>query len=71
MHDVITLRSPHGEARVHALGATVLSWVPTGQPDVLWCSPLARFKTTFFPGAAAMAAATTKVPASMRSGMTS
>lgn len=44
MHDVIPLRSPLGEVRVHALGATVLSWVPTGQPDVLWCSPLARFE---------------------------
>ena len=42
--DEVVLASPLGQARVHAVGATVLSWVPDGGRDVLWCSPLARLE---------------------------
>ena len=44
MHDSLVLSTPHGSATVHPLGATVLSWLPAGQPDVLWVSPLATYR---------------------------
>ncbi len=40
----LRLHSPHGTATLHTLGATVLSWIPTGQTDVLWVSPTAHFR---------------------------
>lgn len=40
-HRCLQLRSAHGTAIVALHGAQLLSWVPAGQRDVLWLSPLA------------------------------
>ena len=42
---VAVLQSVHGRAVVALQGAQVLSWVPTGQGEVLWLSPVARLGT--------------------------
>lgn len=40
-HDCLRLRNTHGQAIIALHGAHLLSWVPTGQQEVLWLSPLA------------------------------
>ena len=40
----VVLKNSHGTARISALGATVLSWIPNGQEDILWVSPRATFQ---------------------------
>lgn len=40
-HDCLQLRTRHGMATVALHGAHLLSWVPAGQREVLWLSPLA------------------------------
>lgn len=42
--DAVVLEGTHGVARVHPIGATVLSWVPAGREEVLWVAPGARFE---------------------------
>ncbi|MEM6931015.1 MAG: hypothetical protein AAF602_29035 [Myxococcota bacterium] len=44
MTDAVTLEGAHSSARVHPIGATVLSWVPHGRDDVLWVAPGARYQ---------------------------
>lgn len=46
--DVLILDAPSGTARLHLYGAHLVSWVPTGQDDVLWVSAASRYA----PGAA-------------------
>ena len=42
--DRIRLCGARGEAVVHLVGATVLSWTPAGGADRLWVAPAARFE---------------------------
>lgn len=42
--EAILLEGAHGRARVHPVGATVLSWEPTGGDDVLWVASAARYE---------------------------
>ncbi|MEO0599808.1 MAG: hypothetical protein AAF211_00130 [Myxococcota bacterium] len=44
MNDAVLLEGAHSTARVHPIGATVLSWVPHGRDDVLWVAPGARYE---------------------------
>lgn len=46
---VIELTAPGGTATVALQGAQVLSWVPAGQSEVLWLSPVARLGTAKAP----------------------
>lgn len=44
MNEATVLQGAHGRARVHPIGATVVSWVPHGHDDVLWVASRAHFE---------------------------
>ena len=44
MTEAVVLEGVFSRALVHPIGATVLSWVPAGQSDVLWVAPGARYE---------------------------
>ncbi|MEN0065996.1 MAG: hypothetical protein AAGA48_27895 [Myxococcota bacterium] len=41
--EAVVLEGAHSRAVVHPIGATVLSWAPHGDRDVLWVAPGAQF----------------------------